>query len=469
MKNILLVYSIIILSACSNVQRPSGKGITQTQAKHPPAGDLIEIEDLQKDLLDLSIRLNSIHPEPGFTMDLAEVELQIDKLSIGISTPMTQLESWKYLSQLNPYFQDGHMMIAYPNANKHMNTHIDNGGRIFPVKVQIDESYRLHVTDTKNVEGGIKVGDEIVSINGVAVSVVVKSILSRMHGDTEELRRALASDRFAKMYWMLYGDKGYYQIAVINNNRKRFYSIIGSNKNGVAQTLELGDIVKRKILANGIGYLRIDRFYYAPEHETAFFQFMNESWQEFHDAKVQDVIIDVRKNPGGTDHYWQQGIAPYVANEPFLFSSKLKIRITERNLRLGPIKGDLGSIIEAPFDQLVPVDGHDDLRITGTAYLLMGPLSYSSTILFLTAFQDSNQAVIAGQSGGARSCTTGRIDISNFSGSKLELVLPTLIFTRPSGKDLCHQPIKPDLFIADDPSNPAVAVTKLAKLIVAKR
>lgn len=475
MKNILLVFSIITLSVCSNIQPSKStelvnkKGITQTHDKYLPEGDLIPVENLQKDLLDLKIRLDTIHPDPSFTMDLAEVKSQIDKLSIGILAPMTQLESWKHLSQLNPYFQDGHMMIAYPNAKKHMNAHIDNGGRIFPVKVEIDESHRLFVIDIKNVESGITVGDEIFSINGVAVSEVVKAILSRMHGDTDTFRRALASDRFSQMYWMLYGDKGDYQIGVINNSKKSFYSIVGRKKISADQTIDLDDIVQRKILDDRIGYLRIDRFYYAPEHETAFFQFMKESWQAFHNANVQDVIIDVRKNPGGTDHYWQQGIAPYVASEPFLFLSKFKIRMTERNLHLGPFKGDLGSIVEAPYEQLVPVNGHENLRIPGKAYLLMGPLSYSSTILFLTAFQDSGQAVIAGQSGGARSCTTGRIDISNFSGSKLELVLPTLIFTRPSGKDLCHKSIKPDLFIADVPSDPAIAVAKLAKIIVTKR
>ena len=472
MKNILLVFIIVILTACSNVQLSqspevvSEKGITSMQIKHPPSGDLIAMESLKKDLFDLNVRLNSIHPDPSFTMDLAKVKWKISKLSKEILAPMTQLDSWKYMSQLNPYFQDGHMSIDYPNYSKHLNTHINSGGRVFPVQVYIDESQRLYVTDTKNTATGMKVGDEIVSINGVATSDVVNGILSRMHGDTANLRRAFASERFAKMYWLLYGDTGYYQIEVINKNKHSHYSILGSN---AANNPELGDIVQRKILDNGIGYLRIDRFYYAPEQEAAFFQFMKESWEEFHHANVQDVIIDVRNNPGGTDHYWQQGIAPYVASKPFLFLSKFKIRMTERNLRLGPFKGELGSIIEGPFEQLVPVDEHDNLRIPGKAYLLMGPLSYSSTILFLTAFQDSKQAVIAGQSAGARSCTTGRIDISNLSGSKLELVLPTLIFTRPSGKKLCHQPIKPDLFIADEPLKPTLAVNKLAKLIITRR
>jgi C-terminal processing protease CtpA/Prc len=135
---------------------------------------------------------------------------------------------------------------------------------------------------------------------------------------------------------------------------------------------------------------------------------------------------------------------------------------------MGPVRGELGSIIEGPFEQLVPVSGHNNLRIPGQAYLLMDNLSYSSTILFLTALKDSKQAIIAGQSS-ARSCTTGRIETSSLPGSKLELTIPTLIFIRPSGKSLCAKPIKPDIFISDDPLDPSIAVSTLTKLIKAKR
>jgi hypothetical protein len=473
MKNILLVLCIAIISACSTGQSSKLTGVDigkeKTQIKYPPAGDLIAVNDLQNDLAELRTLLDSVHPDPSFTMNLSEVKFQINKLAEEITIPMTHFEAWKHFSQLNPYFQDGHMVIAYPELAKHLNHHINNGGRVFPVKVRIDKSHHIYVTDVQNVDKGIKVGDKIVAINGIDASEIVKNIIDRMHGDTASNRLALASARFTNMYWLLNGDTGYYQIDVRDNSEHNLYNIIGSNKKIGDINPKIGDFVQREVLENGVGYLRIDRFYYTPEQEQAYFKFMEESWQEFHNANVQDVIIDVRNNPGGTDHYWQQGIAPYVASEPFLFLSQFKIRLTQRNLNLGPVKGELGSIVEGPFDQLVPVKEHNNLRIPGQAYLLMGSLSYSSTILFLTALQDSKQAVIAGQSSGARSCSTGRIETSSLLGSKLEITLPTLIFTRPSGTNLCHQPIKPDLFISDEPSDPAIAVTKLAKLIITRR
>jgi len=98
----------------------------------------------------------------------------------------------------------------------------------------------------------------------------------------------------------------------------------------------------------------------------------------------------------------------------------------------------------------------------------MGPRSYSSAILFLTALKDAKQAVIAGQSS-ARSCTTGRIETITLAGSHLELTMPTLIFTRPAGNTRCHQAIEPDIFISADAINSPKAITELAKVITENR
>ncbi|WJG07898.1 S41 family peptidase [Aliiglaciecola sp. LCG003] len=468
MKNLLFL-GIVILSGVFNVQSKEIDIDSDRNIKFPPKGDLISVNDLQNDVAELKSLLLTVHPNPSFTMNIAEVELQLNKLTQAIVAPMTQIEAWKHLSLMNPFFNDGHMVITYPEYYRRLSEHMDNGGRLFPLQVRIDKSQNIYVTGVENVDGNIRVGDKIAAINGVTASEIVGNILNRMHGDTASNLRAFGAERFAKMYWLLYGDTGYYQVDIDDNSELRRYSITGSNKKTGRENSDISDFVQRKILKDDIGYIRIDRFYYSPEQEEPFFNFMKESWLEFRDANVQDVIIDVRNNPGGTDHYWQIGIAPYVAQESFSFLSRFKIRMTERNIRLGPFKGELGTLVEGSYDELIPVEELNDLRIPGKAYLLMGPLSYSSTVLFLTAFQDSHQAVIAGDSSGARSCTTGRIQTSIFGGSKLELTMPTAIFTRPAGQDLCKESIKPDILILDEPSDPNIAVTKLAKSIIDRR
>ena len=461
----------VFLGACANndvnklVQK---KHQYDVELKQPPAGELISVESLKNDINKVASVIESTHPSPEFTMDVAKVKAKLNSLSREITVPMSQLAAWKKMSLLNPLFNDGHMVLTYPDVNKHLEAHLNKDGKVFPFKVRIDNSKRIYVTDNFN-SNQVSLGDEIVSINGLSASDIVESILKRMHGDSLPHRIALTSSRFAKMYWLLYGDTKYYQVDILKGTKKESYSILGSSERENTNDSSINEFVKRDILANNIGYLKIDRFYYVPKHEQAYFRFMDDTWQAFHKANVQDVIIDVRDNPGGTDHYWQLGVAPYIAEEPFLFLSHFKARMTAQNIKRGPIKGKLGSIVEGPFNQKVPIKKHNKLRIPGKAYLLMGPLSYSSSVLFLTALQDSGQAIIAGSQSGVRSCTTGRIETVNLSGSKLDITFPTLIYTRPAGKEMCQAPIVPDILIKEDPNNKNVIVERLIKNILLAR
>nr|WP_246239939.1 S41 family peptidase [Pseudoalteromonas caenipelagi] len=266
------------------------------------------------------------------------------------------------------------------------------------------------------------------------------------------------------MFWLLYGDSGSYAIEILHNNKVLNYSLQGTST--YATDVELVKLVDRKILKGNIGYLKVDRFIFVPEQEKAFFDFISETWSWFKHKHVKDVIIDVRENQGGTDHYWQLGIAPYIAQESFPFLSHFKIRLTERNLKLGPVQGEQNSVLEGPYNQRVPVDKHRGLKIDGNAYLMIGPRSYSSTLLFLTAIQDAKQGIIVGESNGARSCTTGRVESRTLTETGLLLTVPSLIFTRPSGSELCSRPIVPDLRIEYDDSQPEAQLNQLVDYIL---
>lgn len=473
MKVLMIALSAVFISACSS-SLPSdisadANSQLNTNIQLPPQGKMVTAEEFRGDFNQLKELLDSTHPEPSFTMNLANVKSKIDELASQLDKPVSQLEAWKHIAQLNPYFNDGHMAVFYPFLTEGFNQHKASGGTVFPVKVRIDELNRVFVNSVEHEEIGLKLGQEIKSINGIPATQVSHEIVSRMHGDSIAHRAALASDRFGKMYWLMFGDPGKYQIEVIEPSQIKRHLLAGKQLKTEENEPEITDFLSREVLDNNIGYLRIDRFYYAPHHEQAFFNFIEDTWLEFNKAKVQDVIIDVRANPGGTDHYWQLGVAPYVAKEAFSFFSKYKIRLTERNLKLGPVTGELGAILEGPYNQLIPVSGKEKLKIPGKAYLLMGSLSYSSTVLFLTAFQDSEQAVIAGQRSGVRSCTTGRIHAFELPGSKLEVTVPTLIFTRAAGEANCHEPIEPDLLLSTDRSEPNDAVEKLAEMIHLQR
>tara|TARA_B110000240_G_C13484321_1_gene446692 strand:+ start:1813 stop:2220 length:408 start_codon:yes stop_codon:yes gene_type:complete len=123
LKTIILTFFIAFVIGCTSLNEP--KSITKntktqewnTHTNLPSSGKVVSIKALKSNLTELSQRLDTIHPDPGFTMDVSEVKSQIESLSEGITSPMTHYEAWKYFSQLNPYFKDGHMLIASPQLD----------------------------------------------------------------------------------------------------------------------------------------------------------------------------------------------------------------------------------------------------------------------------------------------------------------------------------------------------------------
>jgi len=468
MKNNLSVLSTLFalgigacLPSCASLKQVSATDSNNTSFS---VGSIVSKSEQLSDLKQIATLLESTHPDPTFTMDIKEVKKQLAKLERDIKSPMSQHDYWKVLSQLNPYFEDAHMAVIYPDYEAKRNAYLERGGKMFPFEVTIDNQLRIFVSASNTSEKWIEKGDEIKSINGIEASVIISEILSRTHGDSNKFRLALASKRFSKMFLLLFGGASNYDIEIERNSIPSSYTVKGAS----SEDLKLGtdtDNLERKILRNNIGYLKIDKFMYSREDAKQYFSFMDESWKEFKDANVEDVIIDVRENEGGTDIFWQIGIAPYIANKPFPFISHFKARMTERNIKLGPLKGELGTILEGPFTQEVPISIEKENRISGKAYLLMGPQSYSSTILFLTSFQDSNQAVIVGEPNGARSCSTGRVEKYNLTGAQIDIVLPTVLFSRPAGKSMCENAINPDIYIPNNPFDKNAAVETLVDKI----
>ncbi|WP_286830117.1 MULTISPECIES: S41 family peptidase [Kordiimonas] len=432
---------------------------TATQAKDTST---FTPEEVRQDIDEIVERVLSVHPQPTHSFEPAALKAAADALQAKATSPMSEREAWKLIAQLNPVFRDAHAAIYYPDLKDRIADDLAAGGHMLPLTVSLSAENKLHLTGSRTAGIGTDGAPVILSINGKTSSDIVAAMMARAQGDSETFRRAYVGHRFSDLHWELYGGSDTYDIRLQLGHEVKTVTIPGTTGAMRPQTVPLEEKVERRILPGDIGYLRVDAFAYPPEQEAAFFGFMKETWQAFHDAGVRDVIIDVRKNGGGTDHYWQMGIAPYVTDTPFPFLSYFKVRLTERNLKLGPIQGPQDSIQEGPFAMVVPIKPEEPLRISGKAYILAGPYSYSSTILFLTAMQDAANAVIAGQPTGGRSCTTGRIEFSKTKHTRIELSVPTLIFTRPAGPEACMDPVQPDIPLPPAPGDSNAQIEALA-------
>ena len=87
------------------------------------------------------------------------------------------------------------------------------------------------------------------------------------------------------------------------------------------------------VLSFGVGYIKPGPCYNAENpsyiwNETGFAAFIDEAFEHMLANKVNKLILDVRKNPGGTNSFSDKMIA-WFENKPFKFASKLLVKSSQ--------------------------------------------------------------------------------------------------------------------------------------------
>lgn len=161
---------------------------------------------------------------------------------------------------------------------------------------------------------------------------------------------------------------------------------------------------------------------------------------------------------------WLEGLLPYLADRPYRWAS----RYMKKVIRADPAKGErLGDVLAGDIDRWIAPESDNTLYFSGQTYVLIGPATYSSAILFANTMQDFGFALIAGTGNSARSKQSGGVQKIALSNTGLALWSPRFLLTRPSGSVVPNW-LEPDLNIDDDPFSSDVAVDAVLRAAAAK-
>jgi C-terminal processing protease CtpA/Prc len=185
-------------------------------------------------------------------------------------------------------------------------------------------------------------------------------------------------------------------------------------------------VVYTKVPDQLIGVLDINTF-------TGIGPLLKKAFVQIQEDSVEHLIIDVRTNPGGSD------IGPtmdYLTDQPY--------RICSRFYR-APFKGyGSGEPRELECELLQPFDAAE--RFTGRLYLLIGPDSFSASIIFANILQDYGLATLIGEeSPDSASFCASAVD-SYLPRTKLLYRISVECYVRPSGV-LDDNPVIPDIVV----------------------
>jgi hypothetical protein len=381
---------------------------------------------------DLRFALDTIerqHPDLAHSVKKAALEREASKVRAQLDHPMDQAEAWAKMAQLNPVLADGHLFIGLPDWRGQAAEAVRQGTGFFPFEVAIDSGD--HPVIVSMLGGGPTsfAGRRVQRIDGHDARDVARSLLARTHGDTLAFRRALLGQRWWLFHAKLHGTPAAYDL-VLSGSGKRLRVPAEHTLPAILQRDASFDrLFVCHVDTDKSARLTVASFVW--EDKARFLQFTHDCFGRIKAASVDRLVIDVSANGGGDDDMWKDGILRYVATRPYKQGSTYLKREASGVVSTGSIQ----SVTEPAVDE--------PLRFGGKLAVEIGPLTYSSAVLFANVVRDYRFGMLAGVGGAARTRQSGGVRSVTLPNTGLTLSYPRFVLDPPasSGVSKLLQPM----------------------------
>ena len=400
---------------------PAAYGRTQTY---------VSVEALRADVAFIRETIARVHPDPSFSVNSAALALALDAVAADAPVNMTRDETWRRLALLNPMLADAHLFVGYADWRADGAEYLADGGGFFPFEVDVDDEGGVFIRTALGGDASELAGVRILAINGVAAKAVTSELLKRVHGDTPRFRTALLSRRWWLYHWKVAGAVPQYRLDLAQAGRRWSVDVAASKH--MPEVLRDDADFKRlfgfSIKAGCAAVLKANSF--DPAFKDRFLALTRAAFERLREEHVDTLIIDVSENGGGDDDLWLDGLMPYLATQPYRTGSAYLKRVLEPNTARGEVAGQT---IAGTIETWHPPQPDHPLLFKGKVVVIIGPTSYSSTVLFANVMRDFGFAGVAGSGHAARRTQTGGIRRFVLPNTGLALWVPRFILSPPEG------------------------------------
>ncbi len=362
---------------------------------------------MRADLDELFHRLETTHPNLYAQLSPVEAAASRQRLADELSQPMSILSFYEKVAELVSAFGDYHLDVGLPPETEAV---LAANELVFPLWVEFQDGQAFVTMNPAEVPG-VPVGTELLTINGTAVADIQTRLPHLSANGTS----------FAPGLWFLFGSVAEYQVEVKLPGTETAVplTIPGLPAQELAAASADGapsaPVDYTTLPGENIGLLTVANFSdnLAAGLKAAFTQIQADG--------VENLIIDVRANPGGTgtqvdalmryltDRPYRHCAYSYTAPPPGLAATPTPVDCEERR----------------PFTTRLLFRGH--------VYLLIGPDSYSNAANFAAILQDYGLAELVGAESPTLASCGSVYSPAVLPRTGLLLVCPTVCFVRPSG------------------------------------
>ena len=352
-----------------------------------------------------------------------DLDRTFDALRKRLDAPVSRRGLIGVLSEMLAAIHDGHSRVQ-PDEQT---SEAMSAAKMLPIRVQIEGTRMVVVSNDTTDDATIRPGMEVVSINGRSASDVLAAIMPKLSGDgfIETGRKWGLGGTLAQMYWLFVDQAETFAIVARDTaGRPVTAQLAGvrnidrpTNKNPVNDALRAvmdridppGTNVSLQVIADTpIATLRIRGFWgvdFATEVESAF--------RTAREKYVRALILDVRGNGGGVDEYGAALVSRFT-DKPFRYFDHIHVNTvrpsfatwrpeTYESVRLGVVADPGGGFRVTPT--LHPGVGPQMPNATpfmGPLVVLMDGGSVSTTADVLSVLRYLKRATFVGEeSGGA--------------------------------------------------------------------
>lgn len=488
----IYLFIILIATSCSYKKNFNSK----IRSKHAP-------QDLKNDLQIIKYSLEQAHPGVYWYISKENLDFKFDSVKNLITDSMSSINFYRMVAPVVSAVKCGHTRLVYPGIklNKQQQDSIKKIGKV-PL-AQLDyqiEDKKLYIKKllVKGLDS-LKPGQEILSIDGISSANIINQTqrLFGSDGYNQTFYNEVLNRSFASYYYLAIPRKDS-SILVIKNKEQQFQFVLKSikpEKKVKTEELSKEEKYKNEVLAkenkiklrknrykgldadkkpilnykidstvNSTAVLTVKSFSF---NNSNFRRFFRETFKDIQDKNIQNVILDLRDNGGGSlsschllfrylyNQTHQYTGKAYIKNLNFEFSKYIDkpkfLKVIQKvfypsfwlvNKSLTK-KDSIGKFIYIYTAKDIKPKKH---VFNHNLLILINGLSFSATSLLSANLQQVNRGTFIGEEtgGGYNKCTAGTIPYLLLPETKLKLRLPLKVIQISKQRNLSGRGVFPD-------------------------
>ncbi|HLP45655.1 MAG TPA: S41 family peptidase [Candidatus Deferrimicrobium sp.] len=363
--------------------------------------DELSIRQLQEDFLYIRDQIENNHPALYLYYPQEIFNGFFDEAYASIDKPMTEAQFFRLLAPLVSKVKCCHTFIDFSDSYKEQ----ERKAKLFPLGVTFLNG-KAYIYQNYSHRTNITLGTRIISINGVPISTILMKLSDGISADgnitTSKYRKI--NRLFFQLYYELIDTPDYFEIRCLTPNETSEFTISiealpYDQVWGAFQALNQnrGPLNLSIYENSSTAILKVSSF--ATNVQPDFKTFMRSSFQDIIQHNIQNLVIDLRGNSGGTPEY-SADLLSYLIDYPFVYFSEG---------------------IEAGYPSLFIPKTPYDLNFNGNVYFLINGACVSSAGHFCSLAQYHKLGLFIGEeTGGSFYCNDNHIN-TTLPHSKIKL------------------------------------------------